>query len=404
MAPPMTVDEQLDLIRRGTSEIISEAELKAKLESGRTLRVKLGVDPTVAHVTLGWAVVLRKLRDFQRLGHTACLIIGDFTAQIGDPTGKSKTRPQLTREEVVRNVEAVSHQVYKVLDRAQTEVFYNADWLGKMGFADVIRLCSQTTVARIMERDDFTKRWAEHRPISLHEILYPLCQGQDSVEVRADIELGGNDQKFNNLVGRDLQAAAGQEPQVIVLSPLLIGTDGKEKMSQSLGNFVSVVDQPNDMYGKTMSIPDTLLDNWYELCTDVPMAEARDLIASNPYEAKKRLAREIVGLYHSQESAQEAEAYFATTFSKREQPVEAETATIPIEAVTDGAVALANLIAALGLAKSNGNARDLIKQGGVSLDGEKVSDPFVKLSLGELDGRVLRVGKHQFRRLAAPAT
>jgi tyrosyl-tRNA synthetase len=400
----MTVDEQLDLIRRGTSEIISEAELKAKLESGRTLRVKLGVDPTVAHVTLGWAVVLRKLRDFQRLGHTACLIIGDFTAQIGDPTGKSKTRPQLTREEVVRNVEAVSHQVYKVLDRAQTEVFYNADWLGKMGFADVIRLCSQTTVARIMERDDFTKRWAEHRPISLHEILYPLCQGQDSVEVRADIELGGNDQKFNNLVGRDLQAAAGQEPQVIVLSPLLIGTDGKEKMSQSLGNFVSVVDQPNDMYGKTMSIPDTLLDNWYELCTDVPMAEARDLIASNPYEAKKRLAREIVGLYHSQESAQEAEAYFATTFSKREQPVEAETATIPIEAVTDGAVALANLIAALGLAKSNGNARDLIKQGGVSLDGEKVSDPFVKLSLGELDGRVLRVGKHQFRRLAAPAT
>ncbi|MCW5938220.1 MAG: tyrosine--tRNA ligase [Fimbriimonadaceae bacterium] len=400
----MTVDEQLDLIRRGTSEIISEQELKAKLESGRTLRVKLGVDPTVAHVTLGWAVVLRKLRDFQRLGHTACLIIGDFTAQIGDPSGKSKTRPQLTREEVERNVEAVSHQVYKILDHARTEVFFNADWLGKMGFADVIRLCSRTTVARIMERDDFTKRWTEHRPISLHEILYPLCQGQDSVEVRADIELGGNDQKFNNLVGRDLQAAAGQEPQVIVLSPLLIGTDGKEKMSQSLGNYVSVVDPPNDMYGKTMSIPDTLLDNWFELCTDVPMAEARALIAKNPYEAKKRLAREIVALYHSEQAAQEGEEYFATTFSKREQPVEAETATIPAETVAEGTVALANLIAALGLAKSNGNARDLIKQGGVSIGGEKVSDPFVKLGVGELDGKVLRVGKHQFRKLAAPAS
>jgi tyrosyl-tRNA synthetase len=400
----MTLDDQLDLIRRGSSEIISESELKRKLASGKALRVKLGVDPTVAHVTLGWAVVLRKLRDFQRLGHTACLIIGDFTAQIGDPSGKSKTRPQLTRDEVERNVEAVSTQIYKILDRERTEVRFNSEWLGKMGFADVVRLCARTTVARIMERDDFAKRWAEHRPIALHELLYPLCQGQDSVEIKADVELGGNDQKFNNLVGRDLQQAVGQEPQVIVLCPLLIGTDGKEKMSQSLGNYVSVVDPPNEMYGKTMSIPDDLLTNWFELCTDVPLAEARELAARDPYQAKKRLAREIVGTYHSTEAAIAAESYFDATFSKREQPMEAVVSEIPSDAVRDGCVALAGLMAALGLAKSNGNARDLIKQGGVSLDGVRVTDPFAKFATSELAGKILRVGKRRFRKLAPPGT
>lgn len=395
----MTVDEQLALLRRGTSEIISEADLRKKLESGKPLRVKLGVDPTVAHVTLGWAVVLRKLRDFQRLGHTAVLIIGDFTAQIGDPSGKSKTRPQLTREDVQRNVEAVSSQVYKILDPGKTEITFNADWLGTMGFADVIKLCSKYTVARIMERDDFTKRWNEHRPISMHEILYPLCQGYDSVMVKSDVELGGNDQKFNNLVGRDLQGDYGQDAQVVVLSPLLIGTDGKEKMSQSLGNYISVVDTPNDMYGKTMSIPDELLENWFELCTDVPMPEAKSAIAANPYEAKKWLAREIVALYHSVAAGVEAEQYFSDTFSSRQQPVEAEEVSIPPDLVVDGVVPLANLIGALGLAKSNGNARDIIKQGGVSLDGEKVIDPFAKLAIGDLLGKTLKVGKIQFRKL-----
>lgn len=398
----MTVDEQLALLRRGTSEIISESDLAEKLKSGKPLRVKLGVDPTVAHVTLGWAVVLRKLRDFQRLGHTAVLIIGDFTAQIGDPSGKSKTRPQLTREEVQRNVEAVSQQVYKILDPEKTEITYNADWLGGMGFADVIKLCSKYTVARIMERDDFTKRWNEHRPISMHEILYPLCQGYDSVMVRSDVELGGNDQKFNNLVGRDLMTDYGQEPQVVMLCPLLIGTDGKEKMSQSLGNYISVIDTPNDMYGKTMSIPDELLENWFELCTDLPMEDARSLIAQNPYEAKKKLAREIVSLYHPSGAADEADRFFKETFSQRQVVVEAEEVAIPSDLVKDGSVPLANLVSMLGMAKSNGAARDLIKAGGVSLDGEKVTDPFAKLSLGELAGKVLRVGKHQFKKLASP--
>lgn len=395
----MTVDEQIELLKRGTSEVISEADLRKKLESGKKLRVKLGVDPTVAHVTLGWAVVLRKLRDFQRLGHTAVLIIGDFTAQIGDPSGKSKTRPQLSREEVIANVAAVSSQVYKILDPEMTEITYNADWLGAMGFADVIKLCGQYTVARIMERDDFAKRWNEHKPISMHEILYPLCQGYDSVMVRADIELGGNDQKFNNLVGRDLQQLYGQEPQVVMLCPLLVGTDGHEKMSQSLGNYVSVVDTPNDIYGKTMSIPDALLENWFELCTDVDMDEARQQAAASPYEAKKRLAKEITALYHSFEEAEKAADYFRDTFSQRQQPVEAEEAIVPPDLVLNGLVPLANLIAALGLAKSNGNARDIIKQGGVSLDGEKVGDPFAKLAVEDLSGRVLKVGKVHFRRL-----
>jgi len=395
----MTIADQLALLRRGTSEIISEEDLAQKLALGRPLRVKLGVDPTVAHVTLGWAVVLRKLRDFQRLGHTACLIIGDFTAMIGDPSGKSKTRPQLSREEVRANVEAVGKQVFKILDPEKTEISYNGDWLGKMTFEDVIRLCSKMTVARILERDDFTKRLTEQRPIALHEILYPMCQGYDSVAIRADVELGGNDQKFNNLVGRTLMGHFDMEPQVVMLCPLLVGTDGKEKMSQSLGNYVSIVDPPNDMYGKTMSIPDHLLENWFELCTDVPMDEARALARSNPYEAKKRLAWEIVRLYHSGKEADGAAEYFAHTFSQREQPVDAPEVAIPEELSLDGAVPLAALIASLGLAKSNGAARDLMKQGAVSLDGERVSDPFTKMSPDDLRGKVLRVGKHHFRRI-----
>lgn len=396
-----SLDEQLAGLRRGTTEIISEDDLRKKLSLGRPLRVKLGVDPTAAHVTLGWAVVLRKLRDFQRLGHTACLVIGDFTAMIGDPTGKSKTRKQLTREEVQANVEAVSQQFYKILNPEKTEISFNKDWLGAMGFEDVIRLCSRATVARIMERDDFTKRWNAHQPISMHELMYPLCQGMDSVHLVADVELGGNDQKFNNLVGRTLMEQYGQAPQVVMLCPLLVGTDGKEKMSQSLGNYVSIVDTPRDMFGKTMSIPDDLIRNWFELCTDVPMPEVDAMLAEgkNPRDAKVRLAKEIVGLYHSVEDADAEEAYFVETFSKKNQPVEADEAAIPSDLLVDGAVPLANLIGALGLAKSNGAARDLIKQGAVSLDGEKVDDPFAKLRTDQLVGKVLKVGKHQFRRL-----
>lgn len=404
----MTLEAQLELLRRGTTEIISEQELAAKLRLGRPLRVKLGVDPTVAHVTLGWAVVLRKLRDFQRLGHKACLIIGSFTAQIGDPSGKSKTRPQLTREEVFANVEQVSKQIYKILDPDKTEIYLNSDWLGKMDFADVIKLTSRYTVARILERDDFTKRLAEHRPIGMHEIMYPLCQGYDSVEIQSDVELGGNDQKFNNIVGRHLMEQYGMEPQVVMLSPLLVGTDGKEKMSQSLDNYISVIDEPNEMYGKTMSIPDDILENWFVLCTDVPLAEVGEMMeacrsgAMNPRDAKRRLAREIIALYHSAEAADEADRYFVETFSQRKQPVEAEEAAIPAEALRDGEVQLPALIALLGLSKSNSDARRLIQSGAVSLDGEKLGEDTLTLSPASLVGKTLKVGKHQFRRLTKP--
>src|SRR5579862_2509760 len=394
----MTIEEQLAILRRGTTEIISEADLAEKLKLGRPLRIKLGVDPTARDVTLGWAVVLRKLRDFQRLGHQAVLVVGDFTAMIGDPSGKNKTRKQLTAEEVAVNVEAVKKQFGKILDIEKTEVRPNSEWLATMNFEAVLRLCGKTTVARIMERDDFTKRWETHQPIAMHELMYPLLQGTDSVALHADVELGGNDQKFNNLMGRQLQEASGQSPQVVVLCPLLVGTDGKEKMSQSLDNYVSVVDTANEMFGKTMSIPDELIEQWFELCTDVPMSDVSTMLGSgkNPRDAKVRLAKEIVELYHSADAAEEAERYFVETFSKRQQPVEAEEVSIP-EDLGEPAL-LAALISSLGMAKSNGAARDLIKAGAVSLDGEKVTDTAARLPFAELRGRTLRVGKHQFRK------
>jgi tyrosyl-tRNA synthetase len=398
----MTPEEQIAVLRRGTTEIISEAELIEKIKLGKPLRVKLGVDPTARDVTLGWAVVLRKLRDFQRLGHQAVLVIGDFTAMIGDPSGKSKTRKQLTREEVKQNVEAVKEQFGKILDITCTEIRYNSEWLGAMTSEGWLRLCAHVTVARIMERDDFANRWEAHQPIAMHELMYPLMQGTDSVALESDVELGGNDQKFNNLMGRTLQEAAGQSAQCVVLSPLLVGTDGKDKMSQSLGNYVSIVDAPNDMFGKTMSIPDELIMNWFELCTDVPLDEARSLLGPgmNPRDAKVRLAKEIVALYHSPEAAEEAERYFVETFSERKQPVEAESAAIPAELVDDlKKVGLAALIAHLGLAKSNGEARRLMQAGAVSLDAEKLTDPFLSMPVAQLRDRVLRVGKHQFRKL-----
>lgn len=401
----MRPEEQLRALSRGCAEIINEEELLAKLRKDRPLRVKLGVDPTAASVTLGWAVVLRKLRDFQRLGHTAVLIIGDFTAMIGDPSGKSKTRPQLTREEVRRNVEGVSQQIYKILDPERTEVRYNADWLGKMDFSDVIRLAARTTVARILERDDFKNRMAEDRPIGLHEILYPLCQGYDSVAVESDVELGGTDQKFNNLVGRDLQRDYDQEPQVVMLMPLLVGTDGKEKMSQSLGNYVGITEEPNEMFGKTMSIPDELIVNWVMLCTDVPeeeIAEVEEAMKGgtlNPRDAKRRLAREIVALYHGEQAAQEADEFFLRTFSKREVPEEAPEVSIPGSCVHDGKVQMPALIHAIGLAKSVSEARRLMQSGAVYLDGERVGDPKEGVALEDVAGKVLRVGKHRFRRL-----
>ena len=387
------------MIRRGTIEIIGESEILERIKAGRVLRVKLGVDPTAKDVTLGWAVVLRKLRDFQKLGHIACLIIGDFTAQIGDPTGKSETRKQLTPEEVQANVEAVSKQFFRILDPAKTEIYYNKDWLGKMTFEDVIRVCSKYTVARILEREDFKNRLANGVPVAMHEILYPICQGLDSVEIKSDIEIGGSDQRFNNLVGRDLMSLYDQEPQAVVLCPLLVGTDGVNKMSQSLKNYISITDDPNTMFGKTMSIPDEIIANWFELCTDVPVTEVAVLMEAgkNPRDAKVRLAREIVALYHTDAAADAAVQFFVDTFSQRKVVTEAEVAIIPPELIVDGAVSSPSLVVALGLGASNGKVKDLIAAGALALDGEKITANTMRHE--DLVGKVLKVGKHQFRTL-----
>jgi tyrosyl-tRNA synthetase len=356
-------------------------------------------------VTLGWAVVLRKLRDFQRAGHIAVLIIGDFTTMIGDPSGRSRTRPALTREEIERNVHAVKDQFFKILDPERTEIRYNSEWLGSMNFSDVIRLASRTTVARILERDDFQKRLREEKPISLHEILYPLCQGYDSVAVRADVELGGTDQKFNLLFGRNLQEQFGIPPQIAVLMPLLVGLDGKEKMSQSLGNYIGIAEDANTMFGKTMSIPDFLIGSWFRLCTDVDEEEISAIEQKmqegtlNPRDAKLRLAEEIVAQYHSREEAARARDYFIKTFSLREMPSEVPEASLSSVAMREDRISLARLIADLGLARSGAEAKRLIQQGGVTLDGEAVQDPGITFEKKDLIGKVLRVGKHKFRRL-----
>lgn len=403
----MQTEQVLDALRRGVDDLITEAELKQKLERGKPLRVKLGIDPTAPDVHLGWAVVLRKLRQFQDLGHTACLIVGDFTAMIGDPTGKSKTRRQLSREEVMGYVERLKPQLFRILDPERTQVYYNADWLGKMHFAEVIQLASKYTVARILEREDFANRLAHNLPLGMHEILYPLCQGYDSVAIEADVELGGSDQRFNNLVGRELQREFGQEPQVVLLMPLLIGLDGKEKMSQSLGNYIGISEPPDQMFGKVMSLPDALMTHYFVLCTDVPLTEVEALTRDwqtgrvNPRDVKRRLAREIVSLYHSPEAAERADENFVRIFSERQAPADAPEVAIPPHLVReDGTVLMPALIAGIGYASSNSEARRLIQQGGVELDGERISDPNAVLPADALRGKLLRVGKHKFARFA----
>jgi tyrosyl-tRNA synthetase len=403
------IEQQLAALRRGAEEIITEPELRAKLERGKPLRVKLGIDPTAPDVHLGWAVVLRKLRQFQDFGHTACLIVGDFTAMIGDPTGRSKTRRQLPRDEVLAYVEKLKPQLFRILDPERTQLYYNADWLGKMSFADVIQLASKYTVARILERNDFAQRLATGQPLGMHEILYPLCQGYDSVAIEADVELGGSDQRFNNLVGRDLQREFGQEPQVVFLMPLLIGLDGKEKMSQSLGNYIGVSEPPDQMFGKVMSLPDELMTHYFVLCTDVPLEEVeameRDWRAGrvNPRDVKRRLAREIVALYHGQAAAERTDEQFMRIFSQREMPTEVPEMPIPKHLIReDSTLSLAALIAAIGLAPSNSEARRIMQGGGVELDGERIQNPNAHFTPDQLAGRLLRVGKHRFARLLPP--
>ncbi len=395
---------QLELLRRGAAEIISEEELLAKLREGRPLRVKLGLDPTAPDIHIGFAVVLRKLRQFQDLGHEAILVIGDFTALIGDPTGKKQTRPMLTREEVERNAATYRQQYSRILDPERTRVVFNSQWLAPLNLADVVRLCSKTTVARVLERDDFTARWREGTPIGLHELLYPLCQAYDSVALQADVELGGTDQKFNNLMGRDLQREFGQPPQVVLLTPLLPGLDGVEKMSKSLGNYIGINEPPHEMYGKVMSIPDALMVTYFELCTEVPLDEVRAVEEGlrtgrlHPRDVKRRLAREVVAVWHGREAAERAEEEFDRVFAREELPSEIPEVTVPgRELETDGRLGVVVLLRRTGLVHSNSEARRLIAQGGVSVDGRRVTDPEDKVEVRT--GLVVRVGKRRFARL-----
>lgn len=405
--PEISIDEELALIRRGVEEIFPEEELRRKLErarqTGRPLRVKLGVDPTAADLHLGHVIPILKLQQFQVLGHQAVLIIGDFTATVGDPSGRNKARPQLSHEEVLANARDYERQAFRILDPERTEVVRNGEWFAKMPFSDVIRLLSRMTLARMLEREDFASRFRDQVPISLHELVYPLMQGYDSVMVRADVELGGTDQKFNIAVGRDLQREQGLEPQVGVCTPILIGLDGKEKMSKSLGNYIALADPPEEMYGKTMSIPDELMWSYYELITEVPMDEIgrmRRAVADgslHPREAKARLAREIVARFHSPFDAKRAEDHFERVFRQGALPDEMPEVELPPDAFTQGRVWLVRLLVAAGLAPSNGEARRLIEQGGVRLDGEVLTDP--NLEVAVQDGAVLQVGKRRFARL-----
>ncbi len=403
------IDQQVAALMRGVAQFIPEEELKTKLEkasaAGKPLRVKLGLDPTAPDIHLGFAVVLRKLRQFQDLGHIACLVIGDFTAMIGDPTGKSKTRPQLSHEQVLENAQTYREQLFRILDADKTEITFNSDWLGKMDFAAVIQLASRITVARILERDDFTKRLEENRPLGLHEILYPLCQGYDSVAIHSDIEMGGTDQLFNNLVGRDLQREYGQEPQSVLAMPLLVGVDGIEKMSKSLGNYIGINEDAQQQFGKVMSIPDSAIKQYYELCTDVPMDEVQSMLdamadgSMNPMVAKRRLGREIVSIYHGKEAGEAAEAEFTRIFSKKEIPQDIDELSIPDDIISDGKVWLPKLLHGLGLVKSNGEARRMIQQGGVSINDQKMTDEKAELDVNELSGAVVRVGKLRFAKI-----
>ena len=400
-----SIEEQLKIIKRGTAEIIPEDELIQKLETsqieGRPLRVKLGIDPTAPDIHLGFAVVLRKLREFQDLGHEVCLIVGDFTATIGDPSGKSKTRPMLNRSEVKENAKTYLSQLYKILDEDKTRLFYNGDWLGKMNFADVIKLTAKYTVARVLERDDFANRLAEQKPLYMHEILYPLCQGYDSVAIEADIEMGGTDQKFNNLVGRDLQREFSQEPQVVIVMPILVGTDGVDKMSKSLGNYIGIAEPPNEMYGKVMSIPDEPMIDYFKLTTDVPITEIEEIERGlldetlHPKSIKQRLAREIVTIYHDAEAAQAAEEEFNRVFREHELPEDITDVDVPQSLFKDGKIWIVRLLTHVKFAKSNREARTLVEQGAVILDDEKITSP---IDIPLENGNILKVGR-RFARL-----
>src|SRR4030095_9847430 len=402
----MTIDEQLSYLRKGTVEIIREADLKAKLEksarTGKPLRIKLGADPTAPDIHLGHTVVIRKLHAFQELGHTVIFLIGDFTGLIGDPSGKSATRPQLTREEINANAETYKEQIFKLLDPEKTEIRFNSEWMDKLGSDGFIRLASHVTVKQILQRDDLAKRLKEEEPVALHELLYPLTQAYDSVGPEADVELGGTDQKFNLLLGRNLQREYEQESQVAMITPLLEGIDGVQKMSKSLGNYIGINEPPQEIFGKVMSISDEMMWRYYELCTDLTPAEIESKKSdaqrnsANPRDLKVELAKRIVKDFYSQSSANEAEDEFVRRFRNKEVPDQVEE--VRLSTKHEG-WDLSELLVGAALAASKGEARRLIQQGGVSVDGERQTNTSV-VGLGKEGTSVLiKVGKRRFVRV-----
>jgi tyrosyl-tRNA synthetase len=397
-----SVAEQLALIRRGVDQIVPEDELRQRLErslkTGQPLRVKYGIDPTGIDVHLGHTVPLRKLRLFQELGHQAVLIIGNYTALVGDPSGRDETRARLTPEKVEANARDYLKQVSKVVDIERTEVRHNGDWFSRLHFLDVLGLMTKITMQRMLERDDFTKRLKEQKPIYLHECLYPLMQGQDSVEIRADVELGGSEQLFSLMVGRDLQREAGQEPQICVTTPILRGTDGARRMGKSLGNYIGVGEPAYDMFAKVMSIPDDLLREWFDLLTDRPQDEVARLL-SDPMAAKQTLGKDIVKFYHDEAEADAAAAEWTKRFSKREDPTEIPEAAVPQSELAGGSLPAYKLLVLAGLAKSGNEARRLVQNGGVTIgpDKEKVTDPMANVVVTA--GLILRVGARRVVRI-----
>jgi len=400
--PP--VDEQMDVLLRGVEELVPEDELVEKVERSRDtetpLIAKLGCDPSRPDLHLGHTVVLRKLRQFQDLGHRAVLIVGDFTGMIGDPSGRSKTRPQLTLEETREHGQTYYDQATRILDPDKTEIRYNSDWLNEMSFSDVIELAAQQTVAQMLEREDFKQRYEAGQPISIHEFLYPLAQAQDSVEINADVELGGTDQRFNLLLGRRIQEARGQEPQVCMMVPLLEGTDGSEKMSKSLDNAIGITEPPEDMYGKTMSIPDDLIYRYVELVTDVAtedLPRVKTFAEEEPRTAKAELAHRIVAMYHDEEAADAAQEHFEQTVVAGGVPDDMPTYTPEVGSGEE--MGLLNLMRYAELTESNSEGRRLIEQGAVSIDGEPVTDTGLYIDISEAAPFVLKVGKRRYAQI-----
>ena len=401
----MNIDEQIKLLKKGTVDFIREKDLKAKLEksqkTGKPLRIKLGADPTAPDIHIGHTVVIRKLKAFQDLGHTVIFLIGSFTGMIGDPSGKNATRPPLSREEIDKNAETYKTQIFKILDPEKTEIRFNSEWMDKFNAADFVKLTSHVTVKQILERDDFQKRLREEKPISMHELLYPLVQGYDSVALEADVELGGTDQTFNLLVGRSLQREYNQEPQVIITTPLLEGTDGVDKMSKSLGNYIGIDEPASEMFGKIMSISDELMWKYFELLTDLTINEIGDLKSKcenenvNPRDLKIDLAKRIIKDFHTEEDADQAEQNFINQFTKGNLPDEIEEVKI-----ASGEYKIADLLVEAGMVESKGVAKRLIKQGGVRVDGEKVANAGIDVKIDESKETLLQVGKLKFKKVS----